>query len=102
MLVLTRTPTQEIRIGHDIIVRVLDVKGERVRIGIDAPNEVSVHRQEVYLEIARTNEESTTVAAPGLAEVMEIAREKSDQKNPKRALRTVSKGNSSTEVNHGP
>ena len=101
MLVLTRTPTQEIRIGHDIIVRVLDVKGDRVRIGIDAPNEVSVHRQEVYLEIAKTNQEATQVAQPGLAEVMEFARDKGDTKNSKRTLRTVSKGNSSTEVNHG-
>ena len=101
MLVLTRTPSQEIRIGHDIVVRVLDVKGDRVRIGIDAPNEVSVHRQEVYLEIARTNEESTSVADPGLAEVMEIARRKGDGKNGKKTLRTVSKGNPGTEVNHG-
>ena len=101
MLVLTRTPNQEIRIGHDIIVRVLEVKGDRVRIGIDAPTEVSVHREEVYLEIAKANREATDVAAPGLAEVLEIAREKSEIETPKTALRSLSKGASGAEVIHG-
>jgi len=103
MLVLTRSPSQEIRIGHDIIVRVLEVKGDRVRIGIEAPNEVSVHRQEVYLEIERTNRESQEVADPGLAGVLDLARKKTEvQRGQKRGtLRTISKGPSTSEVNRG-
>ncbi len=68
MLVLTRGRDQEIRIGDDIIVRVLEVKGDRVRIGIDAPQAVSVHRQEVYEEIERANLAALDVAGNGLAE----------------------------------
>ncbi|MGA1490001.1 MAG: carbon storage regulator CsrA, partial [Planctomycetota bacterium] len=101
MLVLTRTPSQEIRIGHDIVVRVLDVKGERVRIGIDAPSEISVHRQEVYLEIAKANRESSNVADPGVAKVMEIARNRGENISSKSALRGRPKGSPGAEVNHG-
>lgn len=97
MLVLTRSPSQEIRIGHDIIVRVLDVKGDRVRIGIDAPDEVSVHRQEVYLEIARANEAAQNVSDPGLAGVLGIAREKSDEAGPRKPVRVVRKGSTGRE-----
>jgi carbon storage regulator len=51
MLVLTRKANQSIMIGDDIQVSVLAVMGEKVRIGIQAPREVPVFRQEVYLEI---------------------------------------------------
>lgn len=66
MLVLTRSSDEEIRIGDDIVVRVLDVKGDRVRIGIAAPAEIPVHRQEIYLEIERTNREALQIAGAGL------------------------------------
>ncbi len=101
MLVLTRSPSQEIRIGHDIIVRVLEVKGDRVRIGIDAPMDVSVHRQEVYVEISRANEDATRVSDPGLVEVLDLAREKGKRKTKAHALRTTPTGSSSSEVNRG-
>jgi carbon storage regulator len=48
MLVLTRCPEQIIRIGESISVRVLDVKGNQVRLGIDAPRNVIVDREEIY------------------------------------------------------
>lgn len=67
MLVLTRGCDEEIRIGDSVIVRVLEVKGERVRIGIEAPPEVTVHRQEVYQEIERANRAATQVETAGLA-----------------------------------
>jgi carbon storage regulator len=66
MLVLTRSTDQEIRIGQNIVVRVLEVKGDRVRIGIDAPPTVAVHRQEVFLEIERANRAALDVAGAGL------------------------------------
>ena len=52
MLVLTRRTRQSIMIGDDIELSVLSVSGEKVRIGIEAPNEVRVFRKEVYLRIA--------------------------------------------------
>ena len=53
MLVLTRKSNQSIMIGDDIEVSVLSVMGEKVRIGIQAPQEIPVFRKEIYLEIHR-------------------------------------------------
>ncbi len=62
MLILTRSITQTIIIGDDISVSVLGVKGNQVRIGIDAPKDVPVHRSEIYDRIL--NEHKTANAAP--------------------------------------
>jgi len=102
MLVLTRNRDQEIRIGDDIVVRILDVRGDRVRIGIDAPSEVSVHRQEVYIEIEKANREAMTVAGAGLSGARALVRRhkaagtKDGKRRSARSTATVS-----TEVNHG-
>ena len=64
MLVLGRRVGEGIMIGHDIKVTVLVVAGDKVRIGIEAPSEVEVHRQEVYLEI---QQERQAARAPGQA-----------------------------------
>lgn len=55
MLVLSRRPHESFRIGHDVVITVLEVNGDKVRIGIDAPSHVQVHRQEVYEEVQRAN-----------------------------------------------
>lgn len=55
MLVLTRRLQQSFRIGHDIVITVLEIKGDSVRIGIEAPREVEVHRAEVYEELQKVN-----------------------------------------------
>jgi carbon storage regulator len=57
MLVLTRKSNQSIMIGDDIEVSVLSVMGEKVRIGIQAPQDVPVFRKEIYLEIHREDGE---------------------------------------------
>ena len=51
MLVLTRKKQQSIMVGDDIEISILDVVGDKVRIGIEAPREISVYRKEVFLEI---------------------------------------------------
>jgi carbon storage regulator len=57
LLVLTRKSNQSIMIGDDIEISVLSVMGEKVRIGIQAPQEVPVFRKEIYLEIHRDDVE---------------------------------------------
>lgn len=97
MLVLTRSCDEEIRIGDDVIVRVLDVKGDRVRIGIEAPSEIPVHRQEVYEEIERANRESVRVETDGLAAAQKLMETQSRSRSSNRK----SGRGKNTEVRHG-
>lgn len=53
MLVLSRKKHQSIKIGNDITITIVEVDGGKVRLGIDAPKEVKVHREEVWQEIQR-------------------------------------------------
>ena len=77
MLVLTRKSNQSIMIGDDVEVSVLAVTGEKVRIGIQAPQEIPVFRKEIYLEIHREGgEDAAKKEAP--AEVDEALRELGD------------------------
>ena len=62
MLILTRRTGEKIRIGDEVTVTVLDVNGNQVRIGFDAPKSVSVHRQEIY---ERIEEEKRGGKRPG-------------------------------------
>lgn len=53
MLILTRRVGEVLRIGDDVSITILGVKGNQVRIGIDAPKDVAVHREEIYQRIKR-------------------------------------------------
>jgi carbon storage regulator len=55
MLVLSRQRDESIIIGDNVVVTVVDIRGDKVRLGIEAPKEVPVHRQEVYDAIQREN-----------------------------------------------
>jgi carbon storage regulator len=55
MLVLSRQRDESIIIGDNVVVTVVDIRGDKVRLGIEAPKEVPVHRQEVYEAIKREN-----------------------------------------------
>lgn len=48
MLCLSRHKDESIRIGHDVVITVIEIRGDKVRLGIEAPKETPVHRQEVY------------------------------------------------------
>ena len=58
MLVLSRKKGQSIIIGDNIEITVVEIKGEMVRIGVNAPREVTVHRQEVFDQIAAENQQA--------------------------------------------
>jgi carbon storage regulator len=55
VLVLTRRADQSIMIGHDVVVTVLEVRGDQVRLGIRAPREIDVHREEVFAALQNAN-----------------------------------------------
>ena len=58
MLVLSRHRDESIIIGDDIVVTVVDIRGDKVRLGIQAPTQVPVHRQEIYDAIQREKSRS--------------------------------------------
>lgn len=58
MLVLTRKPRQQIMIGDNIVVNVVEVQGENVRIAIDAPKDVKIFRGEIYRAIQEENQKA--------------------------------------------
>jgi len=69
MLVLARKAGEAIAIGDGITVRVLEVKGGQVKLGVEAPGEVSVHREEIYLRILEENRRAAMEAPADLAEL---------------------------------
>lgn len=65
MLVLTRQAHQSIMIGNDVVVSVLEIHGDQVRIGIDAPRHITVYREEIWAEVQAANR----AAAAGAGEL---------------------------------
>jgi carbon storage regulator len=58
MLVLTRKLQEAIKIGHDIEITVLSVDGDQVKLGVNAPKNVEIHRKEIYLSIQEENNQA--------------------------------------------
>lgn len=65
MLILTRRVGETVMIGDDVTVTVLGVKGNQVRIGVNAPKDVAVHREEIYERIRQEDEEGGTTVDTG-------------------------------------
>lgn len=70
MLVLSRQRDETIMIGDDIELTIVDIRGDKVRIGIKAPTRIAVHRKEVYEAIKRENEEASRIRETELADLM--------------------------------
>src|SRR5436853_1156822 len=73
MLVLSRQRDETIMIGDDIEVTVVDIRGDKVRLGINAPKEISVHRKEVYDAIRRENRAAAQVKPEDLSGLGKIS-----------------------------
>jgi len=62
MLVLTRKPNQALKIGDNIEIKILAIEGEQIKIGIEAPKNIEVYRNEIYLAIQEENTKATTAS----------------------------------------
>ncbi len=76
MLVLSRQRDETIMIGDDVEVTIVDIRGDKVRLGITAPRSIQVHRKEVYDAIKRENQQAAGLS-PG--EVSEVVNEKTQE-----------------------
>jgi carbon storage regulator len=72
MLILTRKFGENIRIGDKIKIIILDVKGGQVKLGIDAPPNITVHREEIYERIREENRRASGISAKALRDVAHI------------------------------
>ena len=66
MLVLSRQRDESIVIGDNIVITIVDIRGDKVRLGIEAPGEIPVHRQEVFEAIQRENRKSGSTPSGGV------------------------------------
>jgi carbon storage regulator len=90
MLVLTRKSGEKIIIGDDIVVSVLDVTGSQVRIGIEAPREIAVHRSEIHKRIQEENLLAAGVEAADFMAAEKLWRPREERKD--RTRRTQGEG----------
>ncbi len=77
MLVLTRKPGQSVYIGDDVKITLHGIRGNQVRIGIDAPSSVKIYREEIYLQIL---EENKVAAADTPSDLGDVAKAWADKK----------------------
>jgi len=75
MLVLTRKLGESVTIGDDIKITILGVRGRQVRLGIIAPQRVTIHREEIYFKIQEENKRAVTATKEDLTEIVSIVRE---------------------------
>jgi carbon storage regulator len=72
MLVLTRRAGESVMIGNDVIITVLEARGDVVRLGIQAPRDVQVHREEVFRELQSANREAASPTDDAVRVVTEM------------------------------
>jgi carbon storage regulator len=72
VLVLTRRANESIMIGDDIVITVLDIKGDQVRIGIRAPRSVAVYREEVLAELAKANRDAASPSSEAVEALQQV------------------------------
>lgn len=78
MLVLSRQRDETIMIGDDVQITVVDIRGDKVRLGITAPRHIQVHRKEVYDAIKRENEAAAKLTPQDVPEVVDQNKHKDE------------------------
>ena len=101
MLTLTRSVGETIRIGDDIEVHVVEVRGGTVRLGFKAPREVTIHREEVYRQIAEANLLAAQVTADTLGALAAFAPAAADEPGAAAAPEPGVVPASATSTGHG-
>jgi carbon storage regulator len=76
MLVLTRKLGESIRIGDTIIVKIVDLDNRHVKLGIEAPKNISVNREEIYERIQKENQDASTAKDKSIANIADALRKK--------------------------
>ncbi|WP_028393529.1 carbon storage regulator CsrA [Bacillus cihuensis] len=76
MLVLTRKLNESIMIGNDIEITILAVEGEQIKLGINAPKQVEIHRKEIYLSIQQENNEAINTKSTLLSNLSDYFKKK--------------------------
>lgn len=79
MLVLSRQRDETIMIGDDVEITIVDIRGDKVRLGITAPRHIQVHRKEVYDAIKRENQEAANLSPKEVSEIEKEKKKTDDQ-----------------------
>lgn len=82
MLVLSRHRDESIMIGDDVVVTIVDIRGDKVRLGIEAPTNIPVHRQEVYEAIKRENEQAAKLNPAEAQKLHKPRSERNEKRSP--------------------
>jgi carbon storage regulator len=78
MLVLTRRAGESVMIGDDVVITVLEARGDVIRLGIQAPRDVQVHREEVYKELQAANREAASPTEDAVRALTEMLNHKEE------------------------
>ncbi len=78
MLVLSRKKNEKIVIGDDVVVTVLEIRGDQIQLGISAPREIPIHRMEVYESIKKVTEEAARSTTDSIEELRKMRKKGDD------------------------
>jgi len=100
MLVLSRQRDETIMIGDDVEITVVDIRGDKVRLGISAPRSIQVHRKEVYDAIRRENQQAANLAPGDVDDVMDADPKKGKPHDPDESNTRTAQNETSKENKH--
>jgi carbon storage regulator len=81
VLILTRRAGENVVVGDDIVISVIEVRGDAVRIGIQAPRSLSVHREEVWLELQKANSQAASPSDEAIGATLDKLRSRSQRRD---------------------
>ena len=82
MLVLTRKAGESIVIGNEVVITVLEVRGGQIRLGVDAPRNLAVHRAEIYQQVMEENKAASIDASEAVPEILKTTASSLTLRNP--------------------